>query len=460
MKKVLLVLLAVVFASTVFAQKKVVTETAVSGTDVTISRHFYNASGNRSFLLVEGVSETVYFYNALNQVEREEFTNLTNKNLSRTYKYTYNETGLVATKEELAGERSLSQESYTYDAYGNLATITNGQLPLPITHNNTYDAEGNLIKDSISFMGRDMGTTTYTYENGLLKKSESKDRVIEYTYNANGQVITTVATAGETVTETSYTYADIDAFFQPQGLQHAVNSGNTVTFTWTSNVDAVTFNGQYVEVSGNSYTTPVLTDGTYTFYVSYLGNAVEIPEVTVFDNSKVGVTNIHLNGNITAQKVIDFNEKSEPKSTTTYYIPIAWSLAEGAQPVGFRIYYNANYYVDVEDGTLREYVIPASNYTYWNNGVVTLPFEVKVQAVYATGTADPDQALVLDSEAIFNLEPEVIDNTVGISNVAFKTTERGVYTLNGVRVADDVRNLTKGLYIVRKGNKTSKVLVR
>ena len=451
MKKVFLSLVALVATSAVFAQKKLVTETEVSAADATVvvAHNFYDASGNRSFRLVEGVSQTIYTYNALNQVEREDFFNLTDSNKDRTYVYTYNEAGQKASKEEFAGERSLSKETYTYDEHGNILTVTPGALPLPI---------------HITFMGRDMGSATYTYENGLLVKSESGNTVTTYTYDETGLLTAQVVTTGEgdeqTVTETSYEYADIDAYFQPQGLQYVVNAGNTVTFTWTSNVNAIVFDGQYVEVEGNSFTTPVLQDGTYTFYVANHGNAQVTDEIAVYDNTKVGVTNIHLNGTITAQTVISLNDNNEEKRTTTYYIPVAWSLAEGSNPIGFRIYYNSNYSVYVEDGTIREYVIPASNYVIYDmaaGGLVTLPFEIKVVAVYATGSAEPDQTLPLNTDEIMAITPEVIN---GITNVTVGELSDGAYTLNGVRVAADVRNLTKGLYIVRKGNKTSKVLVR
>ena len=103
MKKVFLSLVALVATSAVFAQKKLVTETEVSAADATVvvAHNFYDASGNRSFRLVEGVSQTIYTYNALNQVEREDFFNLTDSNKDRTYVYTYNEAGQKASKEEV-----------------------------------------------------------------------------------------------------------------------------------------------------------------------------------------------------------------------------------------------------------------------------------------------------------------------------------------------------------------------
>lgn len=468
MKKVLLTLLAVVATSAVFAQKKVVTETELSTTDgsVVVAHNFYNAAGNRSLRLVEGVSQTIYTYNALNQVEREDFYDLTDSSNSpyRTYLYTYNQAGQRTSKQELAGQRSLDTESYTYDEHGNIATVTPGRLPVPIQHTNEYDNGGNLIKHTVSFMGNEMSVDIYTYENGVLVKSESGNAVTTYTYDENGLLITEVTTTGEgneqSVTEISYEYADIDAYFQPQNVQYEVNAGNTVTFTWDANVDAVVFDGQYAETEGNTFTTPILQDGTYTFYVSNQGNVYEINEVTVFDNTKVGVTNTRLNGEITAKTVITLNEKDEEKSTTTYYIPVAWSLEDGATPIGFRIYYNSNYSVYVEDGTIREYLVPAANYVIYNmaaGGLVTLPFEIKVVAVYATGSADPDATLPLPTEEIMAIQPEVIN---GITTATVNTQVNGVYTLNGVRVAADASHLTKGLYIVRQGNKTSKVLVR
>lgn len=467
MKKILLVMVALVAtAASLYAQKKVVTETEVSATDgsVVVTHNFYNADGNRSLRLVEGVSQTVYTYNASNLVEREDFYDFGNSNKDRTYVYTYNEENQVASKEELAGQRSLSKETYTYDEHGNILTATPSALPVSIQYANEYDNDGNLIKYTINFMGREMGGATYTYEEGVLVKSESGNAVTTYTYGDNGLLTSKVITTGEgdeqTVTEISYDYDDIDAYYQPQGVKYVVNAGNTVTFTWTGDVDAVVFDGQYVEAEGNTFTTSVLQDGTYTFYVSNHGNVYEINEVSVFDNAKVGVTNTRLNGNIYAQTVITYNDNDEEKQTTTYYIPVAWSLENGASPIGFRIYYNSNYSVYVEDGTIREYVVPAANYQIYDmgaGGVVTLPFEIKVEAVYATGSVEPDETLPLNTEEILTITPEIIN---GISTASVSAQANGVYTLNGVRVAADASNLSKGLYIVRQGNKTSKVLVR
>lgn len=466
MKKILLVLMAfVATATSLFAQKKVITETAVSSVDasVVITRHFYDGQGRVIYKLVEGVSETTYSYNDLNQLISEEYNVFDNYNAGRTYVYNYTE-GQLVSREEKAGERVLS--TVKYDEHGNPSgTLTANGLEIP--QQNTYDDDNNLVKSEIKhpMAGTVMSTTAYTYSDGVLVKKETSNsagvvtETVTYTYE-NGQLTKTTASAGDDgAVETAFTYADIDAYYAPQSVQATVNQGNTVTLSWTGNADAVVFNGEYVEVEGNSYTTDVLQDGSYTFYVANHGNAVVVPEVTVFDNSKVGVYDVALNGTITAKTFVTYDDQQQEKRTTTYYIPVKWSLDEEAQPQGYRIYYNDQYYVDVEDGTLREYTIPATNITIWNGAVVTLDFKVKVQAIYATGVAEPDNVLELNTQEILAITPEeVVDGISNVNASLFKAS--GVYDLNGVRVGNTVNGLTRGLYIVRQGNKSTKVIVR
>ena len=465
MKKILLALVALVATTaSLNAQKKVITETAVSSADasVVITHRFYNEQGNVIYKLIEGVSESTYSYNDLNQLTTEEYNVFNNYNAGRTYVYNYTE-GQLVSREEKAGERVLS--TVKYDEYGNPSgTLSANGLEIP--QQNTYDDDHNLLKSEIKhpIAGIVMSTTAYTYSDGVLVKKETSNsagvvtETVTYTYE-NGQLAKTTASAGDDGTvETVFNYGDIDAYYAPQNVQAVANQGNTVTLSWSGSADAVVFNGQYIEVKGTSYTTDVLQDGTYTFYVSNQGNAVVVPEVTVFDNSKVGVFDVVQNGDVKVQTVVSVDDQEQEKRTTTYYIPVKWSIDEEAKPIGYRIYYNDNYYVDVEDGTITEYIIPATNVTIWNGAVVTLPFKVTVQAVYATGVADPDNVLELDTDAILAIEPEVVNGISSVSASQFKAS--GVYNLNGVRVANSVNGLTRGLYIVRQGNMSTKVIVR
>lgn len=466
MKKILLTLVALIATTaSLYAQKKVITETAVSSVDasVVITHNLYNEQGNIIYKLVEGFSETTYTYNDFNQLAEEEYNEFANYSAGRTYVYNY-ENGVLVSRDEMAGVRVVT--TTTYDEHGNPSgTVLSGGM-MTIPQINTYDEEFNLVKSELKhpISGAVTSTTTYTYEDGVLVKTETTDQggvVIEtvvFTYE-NGLLTKKTATnINGDVVETVLTYANIDGFYAPQNVQANVNQGNIVTLSWTGSADAIIFNGEYIEVNGSSYTTDVLQDGTYSFYVVNHGNAAVVKDVIVFDNSKVGVYDVALNGDIKVQTVITYDDDLNEKKTTTYYIPIKWSLDDNANPKGYRIYYNDNYYVDVEDGTLREYTIPATNVTIWNGAVVTLDFKIKVQAVYATGVVDPDNVLNLDTEAIMAIEPEIIN---GISTVnASQLNALGVYNLNGVRVADTVNNLSRGLYIVRHGNKSSKVIVR
>ncbi len=459
MKKILLTLtVALTAAVTTLAQQRIVTETEVQLSDLskTITHHLYDANGNLVYSLVEETSTTSYTYNALNQVEREVYTDLVNSNNSRNYVYTYNEQGQVASVEKLAGERSLSIENYTYDEHGNIATVTSAVLPLPITYVNTYDEQGNLTSYSITFMGRPIDEVNFTYDDGLLIKEESVSagKVTTYSYDENGQLISEeVSIADVSVSATTYEYAEIDAALVPVGLQAEANADNTVTLTWDGTATAVLFDGQWIEVEGTSYTSPVLTDGLYSFFVVNAGNAAIIENIEVTDNTKVGVSNVALNGNITVSTREKENASGELVQVVTYNIPISWELPDDAEPIGYRIYYNSQYYVDVEDGSLRSYVIPAENITIWSGEVVTLPFEIRVIAIYETGQAEPDAVLPLDTESILAL---------GISSTAHdKAAETEVFTVGGVRLSSQsLSTLPSGTYILRQGRTARKIVVR
>ena len=465
MKKIVLSL-AAAFALTasVFAEDKVFLEVTASVADLstTVTHKLYNAEGNMILSLTEGTSQTVYTYDELGHCTQEDFTNFLNPNLDRTYKYTYNNDGRIETVEELAGERSLGTDTYTYDAHGNIATRTPSALPMPITYNNEYDGD-NLIKTSVTFMGRDMGTTTYEYTGDLLVKASSLSggeltSYITYAYDDNDNCITETHFDAEDnpVSVTSYSYAEIDGFYAPVIANVVANEGNTVTITWQGTANAIVCNGEWIEVTGNTYTTAVLLDGVYSFYVVNNGNATVSDPVDVFDNTKVGVSNVQVTGNIYGEMTTITDYYGEEKEVLAYMIPVSWTLPEGAQPQSYRIYYNATYSVTVDDGTLRSYTIPAVNTTNYvmGQGVVTLPFQIRVVAVYATGEVEPANVVSYTLE-----QTEAIISAVGISDIqAAANAPAEFYSLDGVRVP--ASNAKHGTFIVRQGNTVRKVQVK
>ncbi len=389
------------FVASASAQMKVIKGVTVSGSDTETAYQVYDNTGNLVLTLQPGDTEIRYTYNELFQVAKMEYLLADGEESNYNLLYTYNELGQVASEEEFYGERSNGTTTYTYDAHGNRTSMTNSRGGMTIPIQNTYDGEGNLIKvETMHPLMQTVVMTTvdYTYENGrLASEVHSSQGVVSekiaYTYNDAGQLIQQQSKDAEdaVISTTTFTYADIDVSYIPQSVLVTPNAGNTLTITWQGAATHVFVAGQCYEVSGNSFTTPTLQDGTYTVYVANNGNAAIIPEVTVYDISKVGVSNVHLTGDVYCEWQTYTDYHGEEKTSMGYMFPIAWTLPEGAQPQGYRIYYNSTYYVDVEDGTLRSCTIPAINTTNYvmGQGVVILPFEIRVIAIYATGQMEP-----------------------------------------------------------------------
>ena len=461
--------MAAAFALTasVCAQDKVILEVTASAADLstTVTHNLYDANGNMILSLTEGVSQTVYTYDDLGHCTQEELTIFANHNQDRIYKYTYNANGQVETEEELIGERSLGTTTYTYDSHGSILTTSRsgGMVAMVISYANEYDDSDHLVKRTMSAMGRDMGTTTYEYTGDLLTKESSISGgeltgYIIYAYDDNNNLTTATRFDAEDnpTSLTNYTYGEIDGYYAPATVNAVANEGNTVTITWQGTANAIVCNGEWIEVTGNTYTTAVLLDGEYTFYVVNNGNATVSDPVDVFDNTKVGVSNVQVTGNIYGEMTTITDYYGEEKEVLAYMIPVSWTLPEGAQPESYRIYYNATYYVTVDDGTLRSYTIPAVNTTNYvmGQGVVTLPFQIRVVAVYATGEVEPANVVSYTLE-----QTEAIISAVGISDI--KTAANApaeFYSLDGVRVP--ASNAKHGTFIVRQGNTVRKIQVK
>lgn len=462
----------------IYAQDQVVTETTVQGENTYVTHYLYDAQARPFLLLTDELSMQFYTYDETGNVVKQEYSDFTNPNLDRTYTYTYNEAGLVATEEEFAGERSLSSTAYTYDDHGHVTarTVNNAGGALIISTRNTYDEAGKLVKVETLYPldpSIVMSSTEYYYDGEFVVKTISFSReevtsIVENTYNEAGLLIksvTSVPVVSEEETEeeqevvfeisstTTYTYADIDVSFAPLNVQAVAGEGNTIVVTWEGTANSIVLDGKFYTVTGNTFTTPVLIDGTYTVYVINNGNATAAEALDVVDDTKVGVSDVHLDGEVSASIVLEENRDGEMVPVTYYNIPVAWTLPAGAKPIGYRIYYNEQYYVEVEDGTLRSYVIPAKNITNWSMAtmsVITLPFVVRVVAIYETGEMEPANLLELDTEAILAL-------SVQATQAAAAPTE--VYTLSGVRLPSQ-NNLRPGTYVFRNGKVARKVQTR
>lgn len=457
--------------SGISAQEQVVTVTTVADGETYVTHYLYDAQARPFLLLTDGLSQQLFTYNEAGQYIRQDCTDLTGEASNVSYVYTYNEAGQIATQEEFIGERSNGTTTFTYDEHGNRTSMTNSRTGMPIPMKNAYDELGHLIRVDICNpmdYTKFIQSTVYTYEGDNVIKEEqySYDVLVTtttMTYNEAGQLVKEITMSapteenpeGELQSTTTYAYADIDVSFAPFNVKAVAGDGNTIVVTWEGTANAVVVDGKRYEVTGNTFTTPVLIDGTYTVYVVNNGNATAAEPLDVVDNTKVGVSDVRLDGDPTVTFVMEEDRDGNEVEVTYYNLPIAWTLPAGAKPTGYRIYYNSTYYVDVEDGSLRSFVIPAKNIKIWSMqamGEVVLPFVIRVIAIYETGEMEPLNTLELDTEAILELAA-----TVQAARTAAANAE--VYTLGGIRLPSH-KNLRPGTYIIRQGKESHKVMTR
>ena len=464
-------LLLLFLALPLYAQEQVVTVTTDMDGETYVTHYLYDAQARPFLLLTDELSMQLFTYNEAGQYIRQDYTDLTGSGSNVSYVYTYNEAGQIATEEEFYGERSNGTTTFTYDEHGNRTSMVNSRSGLPIPVKNAYDEQGHLVRvdvcnpmDYTQFIQ----STVYTYDGDNVVKEEHYSynelvTITTLTYNETGQLIKDVTYSapteenpeGELQSTTTYTYADVDVSFAPYNVQAVAGEGNTIVVTWEGTANSVVVDGKFYTVTGNTFTTPVLIDGTYTVYVANNGNATAAEAIDIVDNTKVGVSDVRLDGDITVTFAMEENRNGELVEVTYYNLPVAWTLPAGAKPTGYRIYYNSTYYVDVEDGTLRSFVIPAKNIKIWSMqvmGEVVLPFVIRIVAIYDTGEMEPVNTLELDTEAILELAA-----TVQAARDAAAATE--VYTLGGIRLPSR-NNLRPGTYVFRCGNLTRKVMTR
>ncbi len=459
------------FVSGLYAQEQVIKETTVMGEDSGVTHYLYDAQARPFMHLKDGISQTIFTYNELSQMVRKDSIMFGESGYTISYIYTYNEAGLIDTEEEFYGERSNGKTTFTYDEHGNRTSITNSRSGLPIPWKNAYDEQGHLIRVDVCNpmnYAQFIQSTVYSYEGDNVVKEEhySHEKLVTITtltYNEAGLLVKKVTMTapteenpeGELQSTTTYDYADIDVSFAPYNVQAVTGDSNTIVVTWEGTANAIIVDGKLYAVTGNTFTTPVLIDGTYTVYVANNGNVSTSEPLDVADNSKVGVSDVRLNGDITISFAIEPDRDGNDKEVTYYNLPIAWTLPAGAKPTGYRIYYNSTYYVDVEDGSLREFTIPAKNIKIFNFSQmkeITLDFVIRVIAIYETGEMEPANTLSLDTEAILELAANV---QAARANAA--STE--VYTLDGIRLPSH-DNLRPGTYVFRHGKTTRKVQTR
>jgi RHS repeat-associated protein len=165
----------------------------------------YDSSDRNASETTTSAGIIAYSYNVLNLLS--ELTNARNQERD----YTYDDAGRIKSFTDPEGTTS-----YTYDANGNVLTVTDAVGTITrqfdtlnrvtkVTDVNgnvvqyTYDADGNLS----SLIYPDEKTVNYTYDadNRLSTVTDWASRVAQYTYDANGRLIKTVRPDGSILTQ-------------------------------------------------------------------------------------------------------------------------------------------------------------------------------------------------------------------------------------------------------------------
>lgn len=203
-------------------------------------QYTYDAQGNLLSDAGNGYS-TQYTYDKQGRLLSE--INTYGADFLRSEKYTYDAPGNVLTYTYTDSSVN-SKDTYTRDARGNVLTHTYGSSKEQ--HTLTYDAQGNLLTDSVLF----------NYNPEAWEKAQ-------YTYDAMGNLLTYDDTL----------YAGEDNFNTMQYTYDAL--GNVLTHTYYNSIDAVKYTDQLTyDAMGNLLThtheSIPQSDRIYTYPVSFV----------------------------------------------------------------------------------------------------------------------------------------------------------------------------------------------
>ena len=206
------------------------------------------------------------FHFALTNIT-EEYTDANGNVTKDISTYFYNECGMLIQEIRAYSEGQYIDE-YEYDANGNMTkkvlTQANGNKS---TFEYTYDKKGNMTSESYTYNDEETQTTTFTYDkNGKLLTESYKyadglgESVTEYTYNVNGDVVkkaqkylytyegVTNESAGECI---DYTY-DANRNLIKEVRTH--NSDKEIfDFTYDANGNVIKESYSVVNQSGNIF---------------------------------------------------------------------------------------------------------------------------------------------------------------------------------------------------------------
>lgn len=242
--------------------------------------------------------------------------NLQNYSIKNTY--TYDNWGMLTQHKAINATGTTTDKTttinfeYTTGATGKpdrIASISTlvaaaGQKDSKRKKNFKYDAVGNIIEEVYLANTSTLLTTTYTYDNGFLKKVTNKDkngtqRAIEYTYDSQRRFIISIQNSGVRITRNydevygyllketnnatnqsvSYTY---DAFGHVSSITDPFNIKQTITTGWASSADITAPNNAISFIKKQRPNTPWIIE----FYDA-LGRKLQTATETFSGISKV-----------------------------------------------------------------------------------------------------------------------------------------------------------------------------
>ena len=199
----------------------------------------------------EGVNKAVTktYYDAAGNVTREQAQNNAQGAAVKWTRtdYAYNNRNMVTAAEAYNGSAIAGKTAYTYDAAGNVLTVTNGTAAPYAVTTYTYDKFGNVLtaKDALN------QTESYTYAYGgagqVLTKTDRNGIILTYAYDGLGRRLTTKNGAAvletNTYTRTGAAYTEsngaLTTTYKYDGLGRATQvseSGGSVVKTYSYDV--------------------------------------------------------------------------------------------------------------------------------------------------------------------------------------------------------------------------------
>ncbi len=214
---IVLALIGIIFCATIPVCKVMKLESCViTSTDENIQTNYYNDKGliEKKVYTYMGTESgyTICTYDAKGNILKEDSTY--QGTLTDTTTYIYANGLLVRIESKDTSGKLLGASDLQYNDDGTLAIkISFDEENKPVAQYNYSYIAGRLVKEDIIYLANNYSEeVTYTYEGSFMtnevRKSERSEKIIDYTYDNRGKVLTKKVKNGEYVIY-NYTYKTV-----------------------------------------------------------------------------------------------------------------------------------------------------------------------------------------------------------------------------------------------------------